>query len=229
MCKKSINNIIKKTKKRFDKKCFNVELERKIKENQVNYQVEYLMEKNEDPCKKNDHKYAMRVYWENNYGNSKYCIIIGQNPSLSRSIKKSEYHVDDTNWNIIKILRKKGYKGYIMLNTFSTINPSGSSINAPASQDNSTNVEISKYIIKKMRHLDIIIACTQNNYVAEDYIDMLNCKFKSRLKKMVYNNVVISHFSTIVLNRNKILKNIKNIQIIKATIEKTNNNCKIKF
>jgi hypothetical protein len=54
----------------------------------------------------------------------KSLIVVGQNPSIA----SSNLDLDLTNKNTVDILNKAGYSGYVMINTFPDINPSGRKI-----------------------------------------------------------------------------------------------------
>lgn len=104
---------------------FDVKLHRLTKAANIVYEVKYIMEKRNDPYKINNNKYAMFVRWREG---DNFLIIVGQNPAVCKTINNQRYHIDETNWNIIKFLRNK-YDGYIMVNTFSEIDPNGKNIN----------------------------------------------------------------------------------------------------
>ena len=61
-----------------------------------------------------------------------------------------------------------GYDGYIMLNTFAEIDSKGTKINII--QPQKLNISISYDILSSYKNIDVIIACTINNYIALDYM-----------------------------------------------------------
>lgn len=170
----------------------------------LNYTVDYVMEKNNKPYLINNIKYAMRVKWKNT-GN--YAIIIGQNPALSKTSKGNTYNVDDTNWNIIKILHQNGYAGYIMLNTFPEIDPNGKAYTGRNISDfqQCLNIKISKLIFKHLRNIKVILACTTTNRISPQYYDCIISKYQMHCVQQPK----VTHFASRALSKLCIYKNIK--------------------
>lgn len=188
---------------------------RKTKALRLDYRVDYIMAKGQDPYNLYDMKYAMLVNWANA---GKYAIIIGQNPSNAQTIKSHAYNVDDTNWNIIKILEKNNYAGYIMLNTFPEIDPSGKAFAGAhvGKKEELLNINISNYIIKHSRDLDTVLACTTTNSISTEYYNKIItthnvCKF---------SNPPITHFATQALGK---LLSYTNIVVLPVTPKVTIN------
>ncbi|MDY3215166.1 MAG: DUF1643 domain-containing protein [Ruminococcus sp.] len=153
--------MFEKIAKKYSLDYFDVNLVRQS----IPYTVTYLMHKNHSPYKVGDKKYAMYIKWGKG---DKVAIVIGQNPSVCQTIDNCKFHPDNTNWNIIKILRNMGYDGYIMLNTFAEIDSKGTKINII--QPQKLNISISYDILSSYKNIDVIIACTINNYIALDYM-----------------------------------------------------------
>ena len=141
-----------------------------LKKQNVNYTVTYLIDKNHSPYQIGHDKYAMFIKWREG---DNIAVVIGQNPSVCKTIGGCRFHPDETNWNIIKILKKMGYDGYIMVNTFSGIDPNGKQIKNIPKQNR--NIAVVKKILnnKQISKAPIILACTHSNCIALDFIQFL--------------------------------------------------------
>lgn len=207
---------------------FTVSLERKG----IKYCVRYLMEKNHSPYTIGHDKYAMFIKW--NGENNNIAIIVGQNPAACQTINNSRFHPDDTNWNIIKILKKMGYDGYIMINTFSCIDSNGRAIKSIPPQ--CRNISVAKDILedRQISNVKIILACSNSNNIAYNFIQFLS-KYQNRLYRVEgytkqQTTIPIFHFSTQSLNQKSFdflgksrLSQIKNINTKNNNI--SNNTC----
>ena len=182
------------------------------------------MEKGQNPYTLRNIKYATLVSWSSS---GKYAIVIGQNPSQAQTLKAYTYNVDDTNWNIIKVLKQNGYDGYIMLNTFPEIDPSGKKYTGAnvIPQQEELNIKISKYLIRHMRNVEIILACTVTNFISKKYYDEIICKNNVQY----ISSPKITHFATQALGT---LKKYDPITITQANVQiakENNSNCIISF
>lgn len=208
---------------------FHVKLHRTTKKFNIIYEVKYIMHLNNSPYQINDKKYAMFIKWSNG---SNYRLIIGQNPSISKTIKKQSFHVDDTNWNIIKTLKSLNYDGYIMINTFPTIDPKGKSIsNIIKSQ---INIEVFNCIINTLKIQYIDLACTKSNNVALDFINNAIINSKLNYCKFEYGQQTISHFSQQFFNTTLSSNSSNTVKITQTQVSikfpcSTNNTCKVDF
>lgn len=168
----------------------------------IDYTVTYLMEKENSPYNKNDNKYAMFIKWSEG---GKIAIIIGQNPSKCKTILSGQrFHPDDTNWNIIKLLKQHGYDGYIMLNTFSKIDPDGGKNRSIPKQ--SKNIKIANCILgfECLQNVKIILACSTTNNIAYDFMNALKNSKKALYAIYVETEEqyeLLSHFSSRSLPR----------------------------
>ena len=105
------------------------------------------MGKNHSPYVTGHDKYAMFIKWGD--GNNA-AIVVGQNPAVCQTIGNCRFHPDNTNWNIIKILRKMGYDGCIMVNTFSCIDTKGEKIKKIPEQGESFEYEMLTVTIEEV-------------------------------------------------------------------------------
>ena len=202
---KKIDRLINKLKLKFknDLEVITCETTRATKQLKLTYNVSYIMKKSSIPSKLNDIKYAMFIKWKNE---GKYLIVIGQNPSQSKTVRGFANNVDDTNWNIIKILNLNGYAGYIMLNTFPEIDPSGKNYTAQNlhMKDIGLNIRISKLIMKDLKRVKSILACTTTNPVSKDYL-------KNVIRKhpmYMVSNPKTTHFATQAVFKLSLYKNM---------------------
>lgn len=207
---------------------FTVSLKRK----EVNYTVTYLMGSNHSPYVTGNDKYAMFIKWRDG---DNIAVVVGQNPAVCKTIRRCRFHPDDTNFNIIKILSKMDYDGYIMVNTFSCIDTNGKQIKSIPQQNR--NIAVAKDILgnKQISKAPIILACTNSNYIALDFIQFLN-GYKERLYKIqghvkkTSKTISIFHFSMQALNKRS-YDFTKNASIIRLKSIKTkavnssNNSC----
>lgn len=177
------------------------------------------MENGHNPRNINDIKYAMFIFWKRI---GKKAVVIGQNPSKAYN----NYALDGTNQNIVKILKKKGYSGYLMLNTFPKIDPNGKSISNITK--NKKNIKLSKKILKFF--CTKILACSENNNIDFEYYNEILSKNKFKVVKV--NQRIISHFAPIVINTKGGINNISKGPLVEIKIDATdkkpnNNTCKI--
>ena len=172
---------------------FTVSLERR----DIKYSVTYLMGKNHSPYVTGHDKYAMFIKWGD--GNNA-AIVVGQNPAVCQTIGNCRFHPDNTNWNIMKILRKMGYDGCIMVNTFSCIDTKGEKIKKIPEQGRNISVVEGMIREPQLSEVPIILACTNSNRIALDFIQFLK-KYEKRLYMLQgystnedSNTILVLHF-----------------------------------
>ena len=179
----------------------------------LNYSVCYIMKIGDSPDQQNHLKYAMFVRWKKV---GKLAVIIGQNPSKSKTLKTHPYNVDDTNWNIVKFLKKHHYAGYVMLNTIPDIDPNGAGLSAQSigKREEDINIEISNFILKHMKIAKTILACSITNDISHKYFE--NVISKKKVYK--FSTPPITHFATQALSNIKPNPmKVKRIKIRRAT------------
>lgn len=220
--------IVKKIK---DIEFMHVKLHRKTNKYDIYYEIKYIMHLNNSPYRSNDNKYAMFVKWNDG---SNYILLIGQNPAECQTIKKQQFHTDNTNWNIIKTLKSLGYDGYIMINTFSSINSKGNLVTFINNQNK--NLDVFNCILKTLKIKNIYLACTQTNFVALDFVKNLQSKKNLNYYKFMCKDRTISHFSQQFFARNLSACNLNNVNItfaqlsiVSASVDSKNNICKVGF
>ena len=121
--------------------------------------------------------------------------------------------MDKTNKNIIEVLNEQGYSGYIMINTYSKIDPKGSSLNDFANDED--NIKISRFLLNLFKTK--IIACSVSNYINLNYFNKVLSKYD--FEAFYEQDKIISHFSDPGLIRFKGIKNINKPEIVEISIK----------
>lgn len=166
---------------------------RKTKQLEQHYRVKYFMKKGSDPYKINDIKYKMEISFCK--FRFEHAVVIGQNPSICKTCKGYKYNVDDTNWNIIKVLKKLGFGGYTMLNMCPIIGPRGKSF----SSYNKDPVNL-KFVMREIKSAKkpIILAAGVSNWLPLDFCEQLE-KYKDKFFVIKNDSKLVTHFSTMSL------------------------------
>lgn len=177
------------------------------KTNSNEYRVTYVMEAKDHPTVGGAKKYAMFIRWKRE---GKSLIVIGQNPS--KAYNNSSLALDQTNQNLVAILKKAGYSGYVMINTFPDINPAGGKITSISK--NTKNIKISKFLLRFFRTK--ILACSISNNVDLNYCNKILIK---KQFKALEASQPITHFSSRALNSKGINPKTTNVNIVSITIK----------
>lgn len=189
--------------------------------NMNNYDVTYIVERDHDPRTNGNLKFAMFITWKKV---GKKAIVIGQNPAEAHS----NLAVDNTNQNIVALLKKAGYSGYVMINTFPEINSAGNTINNIT--PNKKNILISKFLLKFF--FTKIIACsTSNNIDFNFYTNVLN---RNRFRAIKADGIIVSHFSSQSFSKIGSISSIRKVKSSRVSLSinesnTQNNTCKISF
>jgi len=224
---KNVNKIITKFKDNNIIVC-DVNLLRK----KINYRVKYLFENTTDGSLNFSKKYVMFVKWGKGF---KFCIVIGQNPVKTEVYENQVFQLDATNWNILNILKKKRYSGFIMVNTFPVIDSNGKGISS-IDKDN-INISIFNFIVSTFSKLNIFLACTKTNFVANDFISNLKKSYPKKVKVFkIKDGKIMAHFASQAFGgrygygkRDELEVDVVDFKINVKSVNISNNICKVNY